>query len=111
MLPHELGSKVRKIIDAFRDKSIINNTYFNPAFADRLGNKVEELRELGFNLAKTETESNEGTVISGLLITPSGERLELGSILLDGKSIVVKKAMVTVDDLVNFITESVPKEF
>ena len=54
MTPTNLGSKIRKIIDMKRDKALINNTYINPLFADRLAENVEELKEEGFNLTKTE---------------------------------------------------------
>lgn len=105
--PANLISKIRKIIELSKDKAIINNAYFNPAYADRLMDKAHELKEYGFNASKTETESHEGTIISGILTAPNMEELSLGSILLDGKSLVVKKSLVPVDNLINFIEDNI----
>lgn len=111
MLPTGLSSKLRKIIDMTSDKALIDGTYFSPLFTDRLADKVPELRELNFNLSKTETESDEGTVISGLIVAPNQEKLSLGSVLLDGKTLVVQKSLITPDKLISFIEDNVPQEF
>ena len=106
MLPTELITKARKIIELTKDKSLVNNTYFNPIFADRLAEKVPELRELGFNFSKTETESGKAKVVA-----PNGEELDLGTLLLDGKNVIVQRTLTLPDTLLNFIEEALPQEF
>ena len=111
MTPSELITKTRKIIDLTKDKSLVNNNYFNPIFADRLAEKIPELKELGFNFSKTETETGKGTVISAKVVAPNGEELDLGSLLLDGKQVIVQKTLILPDRLLNFIEENSPAEF
>lgn len=111
MIPSELITKARKIIDLTKDKSLVNNTYFNPIFADRFAEKVPELKEIGFNFSKTETESGEGTIISANVVAPTGEELDLGSLLLDGKTVVVQRSLTLPDTLLNFVEEALPQEF
>ena len=111
MTPSELITKTRKIIDLTKDKSLVNNNYFNPIFADRLAEKVPELKELGFNFSKTETETGKGTVISAKVVAPNGEELDLGSLLLDGKQVIVQRSLTLPDNLLNFLEENSPTEF
>ena len=111
MLPTELITKARKIIELTKDKSLVNNTYFNPIFADRLAEKVPELKDTGFNFSKTETESGKGTVISAKVVAPNGEELDLGTLLLDGKNVIVQRTLTLPDTLLNFIEEALPQEF
>ena len=101
----QLGIKVQKIIEMNKDKALLQGAYFSPLFTDRLADKVQDLRTLGFNMVKTETESAEGTVISGKIISPSNEELHLGSVLLDGKNVVVKNTLVPVEKVISFIEE------
>ena len=101
----QLGIKVQKVIEMNKDKAIIQGAYFSPFFVDRLADKIQDLRSLGFNCIKTETESSEGTVISGKIISPSNEELHLGSVLLDGKNVVVKNTLVPVEKVISFIEE------
>lgn len=89
----------------------MNSIYFSPLYADRLPEKAEELTELGFHISRTETEAPEGSVISAKIQSPSGDVLNLGSILLDGKKLTVKNALVTIDELLSFIEENSPIEF
>jgi len=103
----QLGIKVQKIIEMNKDKALMQGAYFSPLFTDRLADKVQDLRSLGFNLMKTETESSEGTVISGKIIGPTSEELNLGSVLLDGKDVVVKNTLVPIEKLINFIEEQI----
>jgi hypothetical protein len=107
----DLRSKIHKILDMNAEKALINNIYFSPIYADRLAEKVPELNQLGFNLSKTETEAAQGTIVTGSLAAPSGEKLDLGSLLYDGKSVRVQKSLITVDTLLNFIEDNVPQEF
>jgi len=109
MAATQLGIKVQKIIEMNKNKAIIQGAYFSPLFTDRLADKVQDLRSLGFNLIKTETESSEGTVISGKIISPKNEELNLGSVLLDGKDVVVKNTLVPVDKVISFIEEQAMK--
>lgn len=111
MTPPELITKARKIIELTKDKSLVNNNYFNPIFADRFAEKVPELKDVGFNFSKTETESAEGTIISGKVVAPNGEELDLGSLLLDGKKVIVQRSLTLPDSLLSFIEEALPTEF
>jgi len=111
MIPTELITKARKIIDLTKDKSLVNNTYFNPIFADQMAKKIPELKDTGFNFSKTETESSEGTVISANVIAPNGEELDLGSLLLDGKKVIVQRSLTLPDTLLSFIEDALPQEF
>jgi len=111
MTATELITKTRKILDLTKDKSLVNNTYFNPIFADRLAEKVPELKKTGFNFSKTETESAKGTIISAKVVAPTGEELDLGSLLLDGKQVIVQRSLTLPDNLLNFIEENIPVEF
>ena len=106
-----LRNKIRKILDMNADKALINNIYFSPTYADRLAEKVPELNQLGFNLSKTETETAQGTIVTGTLTAPSGEKLDLGSLLYDGKYVRVQKSLMMLDTLLNFIEENVPQDF
>lgn len=103
-------SKVRKIIDIAKDRATVQGAYFNPTYAEKLLEKVQELKTLGFKSAKTETESEDGKIIAGKLISPGGEEFSLGSILLTGKEVIVQNTLRTVDELVSFIEEEVSKE-
>lgn len=107
----DLRNKVRKILDMNAEKALINNVYFSPTYADRLAEKVPELNQLGFNLSKTETETAQGTIVTGTLAAPHGEKLALGSLLYDGKAVSVQKSLITLDTLLNFIEENVPQDF
>jgi len=111
MRSEDLINKIKKILDMSSDKALINNTYVSPTYADRIAYKVEELNELGFNLTKTETETSEGTIVTGRIAAPTGNRLELGSLLYDGKSVKVQKSLVTVDAFLTFIEDNIPKQF
>lgn len=103
--------KVRKIIELSGTKAVIKGAYFNPTYAEKLLDKVNELKTLGFKSAKTETESEDGKIISGKIIGPSGEEFELGSILLTGKDVVIQNTLRTIDELISFIEEEGSKEF
>lgn len=109
--PLEVKTKTQKIIEMMRDKAIVQDVYFNPMFVDRLADKVPELRTLNFNLSKTETESEDGTVIAGKVVAPTGGELNLGSVLLDGKNVIVQKSLVPIDKFLNFIEENTPEQF
>ena len=111
MTPQNVASKVRKVIDMSKEKAILNNAYINPLFISTLATKVPELEQLGFNMSTTETESAEGRLISALIKAPDDTKLNIGSILLDGKQLTVQNTLVLPDDLINFIVENVPKEF
>jgi len=107
MVPHELGLKIEKIINILSDQFKVEDVYFNPIAIDRLSDRVPELKEMGFILNKTETETERGSIIGGQIEAPNGEDLSLGSVLLDGKKVKVQKSLVTIDHLINFIKDSI----
>jgi hypothetical protein len=110
MIPQELGTKVRKIVTT-SDRSLINNVYVSPLFVDDLMNSVEELEQIGITSTKTETESSDGTVVSADLQSKTGVSLPLGSVLLDGRDVIIQSSLVTIDELVNYIENQAPEVF
>lgn len=111
MRAQDLKNKIRKVLEMQPRKFLLNGIYFSPLYSDRLPEKIEELPQLGFNVSKTETESPEGSIISATISSPSGETLDLGSVLLDGKRVTVEKSLIPIDDLLAFIEENSPIEF
>lgn len=107
MVPSELMMKVKKIFDVLDTKLLINNTYINPFHIDRISDKIPELQQAGFDLSKTETESKEGNVVSAHMRSPSGQELDLGSVILTGKEIKIQKSLLTVDDFVRFVEDNI----
>lgn len=99
----QTANKVGKIIKMNKADAVVNQVYFNPMFTNDLVRKTEELTEHGFMLAQTETESEEGTVVAGKIQAPEGMVLDLGSVLLDGKTIRINRDLTSVSDLVKFI--------
>ena len=99
----QLAAKTRKIIEMNAGQSTVNNVYFNPLFANKLSSKVPELKELGFELHKTESETVQGDVVSATITSPRGDSLSLGTILLDGKKVSIEKDLVTIDKLLEFL--------
>ena len=111
MTPQELGTKTRKIITTFGDQALINSVYFNPMFATKLMDRVDELKKIGIHTSKTETESAEGRIISAMMSSTQMEDLSLGSILLDGKDLVIQNTLVLLDELISYIESSAPEVF
>lgn len=106
----QLVNRVRKLIELSKDSSTFQGAYFNPAYAERLFDKVKELKTLGFTSSVTETETNDGKVVSGIITAPSGNELDLGSLLLTGKEVVVQNSLETIDDVIAFIQEEGSQE-
>ncbi len=100
--------KAEKIVKMNESQAVVNQVYFNPMFTNELANKVEELTTHGFILAQTETESKEGTVVAGKIQAPDGTILDLGSIVLDGKTVRINRSLTPVSYLVEFIKASAP---
>lgn len=103
-------NRVRKLVDLAKDKAVINNAYFNPNYAERLFEKIPELKSLGFRSETTETESEDGKIISAKILSPMGNELDLGSLLLTGKEVVVQRSLQTLDDIIEFIEEEARQE-
>jgi len=102
MGPEELAKKTDKVIELNSRDAIINEVYFNPLFANDLSLKIPELDESNVNLSQTETETEDGSLVSATVLTPT-KKLNLGSVLLDGKTVVVKQDLVTVERFIEFI--------
>jgi hypothetical protein len=104
MDPRDIANKVRKVIEMQKDDAIINKVYFNPLFASRLYTKVPELKNAKLFITVTETEEARGTIKSANIKSGlSGDKLKLGSVLLDGKEVRVSQRLVTVDRLVDWV--------
>ena len=99
----QTATKVSKIIKMNNADAVVNQVYFNPIFTNDLVRKTPELTGHGFILAQTETESEEGTVVAGKVQAPDGTILDLGSVLLDGKTVRINRDLTAVSDLVKFI--------
>lgn len=105
MDPEEITRKLQKIIKMNRDEAMLKSVYLNPLYVKELARKVPELKELGFKLSQTETETNQGSLVSATIMAPTGSRLRLGSILLDGKDLRIQRTLQTIDDLSEFILQ------
>ena len=105
MTPEQLAVTVGKVIDLSKDDAVLNMVYFNPAFTNQLSRKAPDLNNLGFRLSQTETETKVGTLISAAIIAPNGSTLDLGSVLLDGKQLVIEDALTTIHKLTKFIVQ------
>lgn len=106
MLPKNVATVVRKVIEANPILYLIDGTYLNPAKASQLAKNVNELAEMGLNIFETETETSSGTVVYAQIKAVSGASLPLGSITLDGTSILGKQDLVPYDDVLTFIEET-----
>jgi len=103
MLPQQIANKARKIIETNPDLYMIKNVYFNPKAANDLSQKVPELENIGIALFETETESEKGRVVTAQAKSLHGNILELGTIVLDGSTIITKGNLAPYSDLVDFI--------
>jgi hypothetical protein len=99
----QLAQKVRKVLEINRDKSLIDNTYINPIFLKDIDKKVPELQEHGFYFTVDEESVPEGHAFSASIRHYLGSSLDLGKIVLDGRDRIIKKALVTVTDLMEFL--------
>ena len=97
---------MNKIIETNRDLYLINGTYFNPVSAVTLDKKVDELEDLGISLSATETESDRGRLVSASISSKNGSSKNLGTVLLDGSTIITKKELVPYTELETFIRQN-----
>jgi len=95
-------SLVNKVLDLNREHWALKSMYFNPSF---IGNFIDktQLKNFGFSYEINEVEAASGTVIKASLIGPNKERLDLGSILLDGKDIVIQEDLRSFEDITTFV--------
>lgn len=106
MLIDQVANKVKKIIETNTDLYLIKGTYFNPNAAVDLNTKVPELEDFGISISSTETESSQGRLISAQMKSINGQQQPLGSILLDGTTIVTKQNLVPYQEIMDFITKN-----
>lgn len=97
---------MNKVIETNRDLYLIDGTYFNPVAAVTLDKKVDELEDLGISLSSTETESDKGRLVSAFISSINGATESLGTVLLDGSSIIKKRELVPYTDLETFIRQN-----
>jgi hypothetical protein len=106
MTPQEEINLVKKVLDLNKEAWSIKSVYFNPSFADDLLNRAQ-LASFGFSSEVNEVESESGDVVKSALISPTKEKLELGSILMDGKDIVIQEDLRTFEDIQAFLTTNI----
>lgn len=100
----ELANTVGKLIDTMPHESLVSGVYFNPMFSMELEQRVEELVQFGFRFVEKETEGDRGRMYSSkIMSTVDGNSLDLGTLLLDGKNIVIVDKLVPVEVLLEFI--------
>jgi hypothetical protein len=99
----DIANKAKKVIDLHAKDYVYNKVYFNPVFLREFYADVPELKEAGIKIEVKETESTEGTLISGAFV--NHRTMELGSMLLDGEDMVVHTRLQTVDHLIRFIRQ------
>ena len=106
MTPEDLSNKVRKVIEMQKDDAVLKDVYFNPLFASKLKLKVPELKDAKLFITTTGTDDERGELKSAQIrSTMSGEKLNLGSVLLDGKAVHISRRLVTVDSLVEWVAD------
>jgi hypothetical protein len=122
MTKDELIQKITKILDVGSDKFLLNGVYFNPLNAPEFAKIVPELKQAQFKFSKTETEDEHGTHVTTNVHGPNHAKLSLGSVLLDGASVipqktketmengttVPQKAMATKDEFIDFFRDHLP---
>jgi len=109
MTPYDLSIKVKKVIQMNARDFTINSVYFNPYFLRDLLSKVPELAKAGIHGTVSETETEDGSLVSGKLTASyTGDTLELGNIFLNGETLTHKN-LVTIDKLVWFVLHEARK--
>jgi len=106
MFIDQVTNKIKKIVETNPDLYLIKGTYFNPNSAPDLNSKVAELEKLGIAISSTETESSQGHLISAQIKSINGQQLQLGSILLDGSTIITKQNLVPYQEIMDFVTKN-----
>lgn len=106
MLIDQVANKIKKILETNPDLYLIKGTYFNPNAAGDLNSKVDELDNFGISISSTETESSQGRLVSAQIKSINGQQHPLGSILLDGSTIITKQNLVPYQDIVDFVTKN-----
>jgi hypothetical protein len=99
----QVAQKTKKILMMNRDLSLIDNVYINPAWAKNLSTKVPELEENGFYITVIESTVPEGKSFMGKIRHYAGSELQLGSVVLDGKKVVVDESLIDIEDLMGFL--------
>jgi hypothetical protein len=105
----EETSLVKKVLDLNSPVWSLKSVYFNPSFVNNFVDKTQ-LTNFGFSFELNEVESESGTVVKAALIGPKKERLELGSILLDGKDIIIQEDLRTFEDIETFVANNIQEE-
>jgi hypothetical protein len=83
MIPRALAEKTKRMIEVNDDVATLQGVYFNPAFAQKLKEKVPELERAGIVISQTTVDSQVGQVIEAGAKASNGVYLDLGSVTLD----------------------------
>jgi len=97
---------VKKVLNLNRENWSIKNMYFNPSFVHNFF-EMTQLSNFGFSFEISEVESASGNVVKAALIGPNKGKLDLGSILLDGKSVIIQEDLRTFDEIEVFISNNI----
>lgn len=106
MIPRALAEKTKRMIEINNEISVLKGVYFNPAFTNKLNEKVPELASAGFIITQTNVDSSQGQTIEAKAQASNGVVLDLGSVILDGKDVTVQGNLATVDTLVSFVQQN-----
>lgn len=109
MTPQEEIQQVKKVLDLNKDNWSIKGMYFNPSNVENFI-EASDLKRWGFSTEVHDVESESGNVIKAAIIAPNKVRLELGSILLDGKDLIIQEDLRTFEDISIFVANNIPRE-
>jgi hypothetical protein len=101
----DLALMLEKVIRLNKADSTIKGVYFNPLFAEDLGEMFPLLEDGGFEIAVHEDETREGTLLSVDLRSPEGDIFDLGAVVLTGID-VIPEQLTRISDVIDFIEES-----
>jgi hypothetical protein len=106
MTPQEEINLVKKVLDLNHENWSIKSMYFNPSFVENLLEKTQ-LKDFGFSSEVNDVESESGDVIKSAIVAPTKDRLDLGSILMDGKDIIIQEDLRTFEDIEVFVANNI----
>ena len=101
----DLALMLEKVIRLNKADSTIKGIYFNPLFAEDLGEMFPMLRDSGFEIAIHEDEEEEGTLVNVELRSPEGDDFDLGAVILTGTDVVPER-LIRVSDVIEFVEEN-----
>jgi hypothetical protein len=103
LIPRALADRVKGTIEVNAMVATFRGVYFNPAFTNKLKEKVPELEEAGIVLQMTSVQADTGQIVEAAVRASNGVTLSLGSVTLDGKDVTPATELATVDALISFV--------